>query len=224
MKKLSENLKRLIAEYNLNTAELARATGLLQPVMHRMVAGHTDNPRIDTLLPISRYFKITVNQLVGDEPLPLLLISDTQASRKKQKEETPSYSSVPLLKNWDEIEKFIAAPTDYVTDDWVNIDSTIHRSSMYSVKIKDSTMLPRFLENTLLIVDGDLDPQNGDFVIIALKENEDAIFKQVFYDGADIYLKPLNSDFKTIVLTKNAKHKFLGVATESRTRLKSDQS
>ena len=171
MTKLSTILKQLMSEDDINTSALARKTNILQPVMHRLVTGDTDNPRIDTLLPIAKYFGITVDQLMGKFPLP--------AERSASSSE-----------------------------------------NSYTVTVKDSTMLPQFTEGTLLIVDPDLMPENGDFAIIELSSSDEPTFKQVFFDGADIYLKPLNPDFKTIHLAKNSMHRFLGVVVESRTNLK----
>ena len=171
MTKLSSILRQLMGEDKINTSALARKTGILQPVMHRMVTGDTDNPCINTLLPIAEYFGITVDQLVGKFPLP----TERMAALS---EET------------------------------------------YTVTVKDSTMSPKFPEGTLLIVDPAVTPENGDFAMIELEPESDAMFKQVFFDSADIYLKPLNPDFKTIHLTKNSTYRFLGVVVESRTTLK----
>jgi SOS-response transcriptional repressor LexA len=171
MTKLSTILKQLMSEDNINTSALARKTNILQPVMHRLVTGDTDNPRIDTLLPIAEYFGITVDQLMGKFPLP--------AER-----------------------------------------AALSSKNIYTVTVKDSTMSPQFTEGTLLIVDPDLTAENGDFAIIELNSADEPTFKQVFFDGADIYLKPLNPDFKTIHLTKNSTYRFLGVVVESRTTLK----
>lgn len=63
---ISENLKKLIEKYNLNTLELARRTGIGQPVIYRIMTGETDNPKIATVRTLADYFGISVNQLLGE--------------------------------------------------------------------------------------------------------------------------------------------------------------
>src|SRR5215216_7490151 len=67
--KLASTLKTLLGELNLSESELARQTGVGQPVIHRMASGETDNPKIDTLRPIAKFFDISLEQLIGDIPL-----------------------------------------------------------------------------------------------------------------------------------------------------------
>lgn len=219
MNKLSENLKQLLAEYNVTAAELARATDVLQPVIYHLISGRTDNPRVDTLIPISKYFNVNVNQLMGNEPIP----SNKETTTEQQNKSVFSYSPVPLINDWKEIEKFLSKPDDHYVENWIGVDSTLHKDKLYAVKVKDSTMLPKFTEDTLLIVDPELETRNSDFVIVQLEKTSEPIFKQIFYDGNDVYLKPLNSEFKTILVDNENKIKFLGTVIESRNKLKFNQ-
>ena len=67
---MSAILKGLMAEVDINESELARRTGIGQPVVHRICSGETDNPKVATLSPIATFFAISISQLIGDEPLP----------------------------------------------------------------------------------------------------------------------------------------------------------
>ena len=66
---ISKTLKKLIADHKLNTMELARRTGIGQPVIYRLISGETDNPKIATLCALADYFGISVNQLIGETPI-----------------------------------------------------------------------------------------------------------------------------------------------------------
>jgi len=66
---MSKILKGLMAELGINESELARRTGVGQPVVHRICSGETDNPKVATLSPIANFFAISISQLIGDEPL-----------------------------------------------------------------------------------------------------------------------------------------------------------
>lgn len=69
MKQLSLVLSQLMAKRDIKSAELARKTGIGQPVIHRLMTGVTDNPQIQTLIPIAKFFGISVDQLMGVSPL-----------------------------------------------------------------------------------------------------------------------------------------------------------
>jgi transcriptional regulator with XRE-family HTH domain len=69
MENLSTVLGRLVAEKGISSAELARKTGVSQPVVHRLIAGETENPQILSLKPLADYFGISLDQLLGYAPL-----------------------------------------------------------------------------------------------------------------------------------------------------------
>lgn len=61
----------------------------------------------------------------------------------------------------------------------------------FAVRVQGDSMEPKFTEGMLLIVEPELDPQPGDYVI-AKNGSEETTFKQLVKDGADWFLKPLN--------------------------------
>lgn len=69
MKNLSEILSHLMSEAGIKSAELARKTGIGQPVIYRLMTGTTENPQILTLKPIADYFGKSMDQLIGLAPL-----------------------------------------------------------------------------------------------------------------------------------------------------------
>ncbi len=64
MENLAKNLKVLIKKENISEAELSRRCGVTQPMINRIVNAKTDNPKLKTLLRISRYFGISITDLV----------------------------------------------------------------------------------------------------------------------------------------------------------------
>lgn len=65
MENLSTVLKHLMSKNGLTSSELARKTGIAQPVIYRLMNGDTENPQILTLKPIVDYFGISLEQLLG---------------------------------------------------------------------------------------------------------------------------------------------------------------
>lgn len=69
MKNLSDVLSHLMSTAGIGSAELARKTGIGQPVIYRLMTGATENPQILTLKPIADYFGKSIDQLIGVSPL-----------------------------------------------------------------------------------------------------------------------------------------------------------
>lgn len=200
MEKLSGILKRLIAQQEITISQLARSTGILQPVLHRMTTGDTNNPRIDTLLPLANYFNISIEQLIGQVPL-----SQKNISRH-----------FPLIK-WDKL-TLSKKRTD---------DTTVYFQSEKNVSadafflyVKDSTMTPLFNEDALLLIDPSIKPKNKDYVIVSVENQREPMLRQLWLNGSEAYLKPLNPLFKTIFLDQKRRHRFLGVVIDMLTTLR----
>lgn len=209
MSALGDNLRQLILREKLNVTELARLTNTLQPVLHRMVNGETANPRIDTLLPLAKYFNISIDQLVGAAPLPANQTSNVEVNAIQ-----PRY--VKLL-NWSTL---LSNTTEEATSEiWVETTEPLSEKS-FALRVKDSTMQPLFNEDAILLIDPTVQPKNKDYVVVAIENSPEPTFRQIFFDGTDVYLKPLNPEFKTIFLDKNAKYQFLGVVIEVKMILK----
>lgn len=69
MKNLATILSHLMTENRISSAELARKTGIGQPVIYRIMTGTTDNPQVLSLKPIAAFFGISIDQLLGYSPL-----------------------------------------------------------------------------------------------------------------------------------------------------------
>lgn len=206
MKNLSINLKALMAELHITESELARRTGIGQPVVHRIASGETDNPKVGTLSPIANFFALSISQLIGDEPLPQNRLPGTYNPG------TQGWTQIPLLE-WEQALEWpnlagVNKPTRSISAD-LNLSS-----KAFALKVKDTTMEPRFPEGTIILIDPEMQPTNRDFAVVYVDGHKIPTFKQILIDGNSTYLKPLNPDFKSIHLDKN--YKFLGVVVQAR--------
>ena len=64
---LGDNLQKLMNEYKFTEAALARSTGIPQPLINRILTKKTLNPRINSITPIAKLFRIPVEILVGND-------------------------------------------------------------------------------------------------------------------------------------------------------------
>ena len=63
-KHLSSNLQWLLKKHQLSSTQLSRNCEMAQPVLHRLVVGTIDNPQINTLLPLCKYFNCSIDTLM----------------------------------------------------------------------------------------------------------------------------------------------------------------
>jgi transcriptional regulator with XRE-family HTH domain len=66
---LSIVLSFLMSSVGIKSAELARKTGVAQPVISRLMTGVTNNPQVLTIKPLADFFNISLEQLLGILPL-----------------------------------------------------------------------------------------------------------------------------------------------------------
>lgn len=86
----------------------------------------------------------------------------------------------------------------------------------FALRVVGDSMEPEFQEGMILIIEPEMDPNPGDFVVA--KNGDDATtFKQLVRDGADWYLKPMNPRYPIKPLGES---KIIGVlrAVEKRYR------
>ena len=192
--RIGETLRKLMAKNRLSSMELARKTGIGQSIIHRLMNDQTDNPTIVTLLSIADYFRISVNQLIGEEPLQI------------QENFHDNIIKIPTL-TWQEAYDWKTLVN--VREGTIIIDNTPSNGNIYALKIDDFSMEPVFPKNTILIIDGDKEPCDRGFVVVNLKTEKRAIFRQILFDDNLKYLRPLHPDsskYRVKILNKGDKY------------------
>ncbi len=183
MNKLAKNLSFLLKHYRLSASRLARQTGIQQPVVHRIAAGDTTNPKIETLLPIAQHFGIQVEQLFGTQPMTLGL---------------PKVTTLPIL-NAQQVVQHMRYDHAIPCSHFITTD--LHTTSRaFAYIAPDNSMFPIFPLNTALIFDPEAAYHDQDFVL-ALSDNN-LIFRKLIGDGKTLKLKPLHGDYDTVTLGK----------------------
>lgn len=201
-----------MAEMNLTVSELARRTGVAQPVLHRFVSGETYNPNVLSIIPVANFFGVTVTQLLGEELMPAQRVPGSYSVAHSNTHQVPLIDWT-ILENWRGIDKFNVHKIKY--QQVINTEKEVN-PSMFALKIADSSMEPRFPEGTIIIVDPCLKMpvKNRSFVIVYRNKQKIATFKQLLSDGENFYLKSYNSDFKPLLMEKN--DQLIGVVIEAR--------
>lgn len=79
----------------------------------------------------------------------------------------------------------------------------------FAMEIKGDSMISpvagrrSFLESDVIIIDPDVPPKSGDFVVALQQGSCDAIFKQYIKDGSSRFLRPLNPQYPLIQLDES---------------------
>lgn len=198
---LAKNLSNLLIENSITITELARQINAKQPVLYRIAHGMTKNPSILTLLPIVRYFGITLNQLLGEpEAIPNRELNANLKARSVPVLSVTHIASYPENCNWDHA---LAA---------IQVDIPVSDNS-FAMVLTDSTMTPQFLPGYLLIFDPDQEVTNGNYSAVIYGDGHVG-FKKVLIDGSRKYLKSINSDFPIQEL--RAEDRLIGALVQAR--------
>lgn len=213
MSELCNTLKAMMELVDITVTELARQTGVGQPVIHRMASGETDNPKVGSLSPIAKFFNINISQLIGDEPLPEGMLNGNHNPYYRH------WSKIPLL-SWQQATVWPEQFTPTEIQSYISTEANI-TTNAFAVNVEDNTMHPRYPQGTVLIMEPTLQAQDKDFALVHVDGEDKAQFKQVLFDGTDLYLKPLNADFEVKKVENN--YKILGVMVQSLTEYYQDR-
>lgn len=117
--RFKQTIQWLMEDRNISEAELSRLTNLSPATIHRLIYGITD-PRLTTLRAIASFFKIRIEQLIGDYPIP----SVTQVSNENADK---IFFSTPILIpyiNWEHLTIHIDNIGELTMDNWANWHAT----------------------------------------------------------------------------------------------------
>ena len=182
-------LDRLLTFYGMSEAELSRKIDMPRATINRLVSGRTPDPRASTLKLIANHFNVSVDQLLGKQPL---------FSKTNQTILATANKSLPIIawneaRDWKKTIDSIAEENYFL---WVVMDSK--DTGAFAVKVVGDAMWPQFQENTILIIDPLQPCKNRDFVISYIKKNDEIVFRQLITEGKYKLLKAVNPIFPII--------------------------
>ncbi|HLB43182.1 MAG TPA: XRE family transcriptional regulator [Gammaproteobacteria bacterium] len=203
---ISGILSYLIKQAHISEAELARKVNIPRATINRLVSGRTPDPRASTLNAIAEYFNVSVDQLLGKQPLFL---------DNKESIITISHLSIPIItweetKNWEGIINKLKPDNHF---DWVMVDPAIERGK-FAIRVDGESMWPQFQTNTILIMVPEKEAKNRDFVIAYIKKSDEVVFRQLIVEGKYKFLKAINTIFPTIQLEDT--DKIIGIVIQTR--------
>lgn len=211
--RIGENISSLMTHCEIDATELARATGLPTSTISRLRSNVAEfSPNISSLLPIARYFQITVSQLIGEETLPQDICGTFKPSIAKKQ-------FIPLIKS-EHIHDYVILDL-LINTSFIEVDLLVS-SRAFACYVQGCAMEPHFQENSLLIVEPEIASQNLDYVL-AVSSEKKLIFRQLLTDGEDRYLRPMNSLFKDFININQESYKIIGTIIQLRENFKNTE-
>ncbi|CAM4391588.1 MAG: putative HTH-type transcriptional regulator [Legionellaceae bacterium] len=184
---LSKIFNFLVKRNNLSLTELAEKIHVPRTTLSHIATGNTVDPRVSTVKAIADYFSISIDQLLGTQPLYLDEQQNTIASK---------YEAIPIL-TLDKVNKWESyTKLNMSTDqEWLMKDPSIKKGK-FAVRNTGNSMWPAFQENALLIIDPIKTPKDKDYVIF--NTGEDIKIRQLIVDGKTAILIAANQIFEPI--------------------------
>ena len=200
---ISQTLNDLLHKKGMRATDLARSLDINQSTVQRLLSGKTTHPKMDTLESIASFFKVSLEQLLGEETIPSL------------SNELNTSHYVPLL-SWEDAINHKLDWDQIKNHQKVLVDIEVS-SETYALRMQDASMAPIIPKGTLLIVDPSKKPIDRGFAIVQVDQKPEGICRQVFMDGVDIFLKPFSSELSDLPLrTLGSQDRILGVVVQVR--------
>lgn len=199
---LAQTLTDLIERENkLTPAALARKLGIPTNKITRILNGDVTDPKASTLLQIANYFGITIEQLLGVVPIVREGVSNQQTTQ-----------SLPIYE--------FSNPTQ-MTKEWHRWAPNEIEGEYYALAIDTDLYEPTFPQNSLLIVNPDIDPEDRSYVFVKKKDSpQHCSIKKYVLEGSQVYLYPINPKLPVEIFDNNL-HAIAGVILEVHQRLHS---
>jgi transcriptional regulator with XRE-family HTH domain len=212
-KTLSATLEYLIKERGINTQQLHKYTGISLSTLRRLRLNKENNPTLASLVPIAKYFSITVDQLIGIQPLEERLAVSKFTVPKLEA------TKVPIIA-WENTLKCNKARQEQALSSLLISDVYLSKAA-YALIIKKSQW-NNLLAGSLLVIDPQLEFNDRDFIIVSEKTQQFPQLYQVLIFEKKNYLKL--SDFNAEIIPFTNNYKNLGVVTQIRTNYKNDRT
>lgn len=188
---LIHNLRVLMKKAGLNEATLSRKTNIPQATMHKILAGKTEDPRASTLKTLSDFFDISIDELLSGN-----------SSQHDTKSATITAQSIPVI-SWKDCADAIQFTANLTPNNWSKwVVTEFLSKNAYALSSKPS-MGPRFPKDTILFIDPNAKPEDGDYVIALYSDTDEATIREYSIDGPIRLLLPLNPNAEPTKLNES---------------------
>lgn len=192
---LGQRLKLVREGKKLTQLSLAQRSGVSQQLISRLESGHVESTT--EIFPLADALAVDARWLATGQ---CSIVDAPEESPSKPLMQVPVVSWV-AAGNWREM----IESDEHTT---IAVACKVGRNA-YALQIKGDSMEPGFPNGSYIVVDPDLEPRPGSYVVVRLDETHEATFKQLIVEGGVQYLKPLNPRYPVMEVRQEAS--FCGV-------------
>jgi len=187
----------------LTQEQLEEQSGVKQGTISKIERGDQDSSTYD--LDLAHALKIKPWWLkTGEGPMRTDGIKKFPPGYATVEPGPPIYARVPLISwvqagNWSEIVEHFE-PGD--AEEWYPTTAKVGPRT-FALRVHGDSMMnphgkPSIPEDSVVIVDPDVQPDNGKIVVVRLEGSNEATIKRLVIEGPKRYLRPLNPAFPVI--------------------------
>lgn len=196
---LSSNLTYLLTQHSLDIKNLSIETGVPAATLARLRRDGS-NPTLSSIEPLLDFFRVDMDAFLYED-----MSDPNYQDRKKMGDLVPisvyTLEEIASGRENAKVLKFIGA-------------AGITGENAFGISINSDALAPAFQSNSIIIIDPNLKPVEGDYVLCCLGSGEEApVFRQIFIDGNAYYFKPVNPGFGE--MRHYEFYKILGVVIKS---------
>jgi SOS-response transcriptional repressor LexA len=227
---LSDLLEKQQKKLDVNYTKIANQVGISSVYISQVLRGQRI-PKDAILVKIAEALALdpsTVLHLAHYEKAPEAARRFLEPSENPQEEgekfdnvEPHSLGSgrrVPVV-GWVQAGKFAPAGAGDLTalnpDDYIYSD-TLGRN-LFALRVENDSMEPLFRAGDIIIVNPNIKPKNGDYVVARLKNEGEVTFKKLHISNGQIALRPLNHEYNDIILKEDQDFEIIGKVVERKT-------
>jgi SOS-response transcriptional repressor LexA len=158
---VAANLRFLLRQEHISQNALAKASGVKQPTIHRILAGKHAAPRDQTLHLLAKHFGLSVEDLRYKD------LSDQSALPQNLR----GYR-IPMVNSK-------VAGRQVITEQWPDWITVYFEASKqaFGMNVSDRAMEPRINQNDIVVVDAAVIPQPGQIVAARIDGVDDALVR-----------------------------------------------
>lgn len=204
---MAQTLNELIGrDTKLTPSALARKLGIPTNKITRILNGDVTDPKASTLLQIANYFDITIEQLLGIEPIA------RQGEYRKLDKTRP----VPVF-------EFSKSNQERTPKEWYLWVENEIAGEYYALIVDTDLYEPIFPQNSLLIVNPDIIPSDRSYIVVKNSKNRSyCSIKKCVLDNNQTYLYPINPKLPVEIYDESL-YNIVGVILEVHQKLRSKQ-
>lgn len=186
--KLKSNLNFLLSEKKMTTKDLSLATKIPVSTINKFRSGEKSNPTVASLFPIARYFKLTLNQLLGSE------FKSDEITTIKTMNKFPLYF-------WEDVSQLIKVHSNSISPREFSYTALDTGPLDFGLEL-NTTEVGFLPKGTILLISPSITPKNDDLVIVCKPDSGSATIRRLLIDFDTYYLKPLQQELQIAELKK----------------------